>query len=422
MTEKTFANYAEFAHSLYESGVLSDSWFDGNERFRLEGVVLNAELAARLSEAAERITYLHHELVQILLARPELLAEFFHLTPYQQAMWECSGGLWHGMARADLFVCEDGQIACCELNSDTPSGQPEAVLLGEMLFAQNALAHVNITNPNRNFSRQFVQMLRESHEKQTDSPLESVGIIYPTELTEDLSLITLLTRWLEDAGIKVIAGSPFNIRRTARGVEILGERVDLIYRHYKTDWWGERFPVWHDAPDFFDAEPLHQPLAALLSAEAAGEVTIVNPFGSVITQNKFSLAFFWEHQELFSAEARNWIRELVPETLRMTQLDLQRLRGEREAWVLKSDYGCEGAETICGAFVTEEVWEKALMQARAEHFVAQKFFQVRADEQGYLPNYGVYVSGGAATGFFTRLSKQSTSNAALTVPTYVAAQ
>jgi hypothetical protein len=196
--------------------------------------------------------------------------------------------------------------------------------------------------------------------------------------------------------------------------------VDLIVRHYKTDWWGERVPVWTDSPGYLDPEPLHAPLASLLAAEASGEVTVVNPFGSGVTQNKLSLAFFWEQQKRFSPRARNWIRLYIPETFRMETVGAARLLAERQAWVLKTDYGCEGEETVCGPFVSEEVWRRTIELARPEHFVAQRFFRVLPDESGRLANYGVYLLGGAAAGFFTRLSTQGTGYAAVTVPTYVA--
>ena len=124
-----YRDYAEFARALYETGVLSDPWLNGNERFELEGVVLCERQARALNRAAERVAYLHQELVEMLIVAPHLLRAFYGLTPSQKWMWESSGGLWHGMARADLFICSDGRIQCCELNSDTPSGQPEAVCL-----------------------------------------------------------------------------------------------------------------------------------------------------------------------------------------------------------------------------------------------------------------------------------------------------
>lgn len=413
------ADYAAFARAIYETGVLSDPWLDGCKRFEMEGVVLAPSTAERLNQAAERVAYLHQELVQILMKNPALQTDFYHLTPYQQVMWEAAGGLWHGMARADLFICEDGSIACCELNSDTPSGQPEAVILNRLLRDSHNQKSI-VDDPNELMEIRYVRMLKESHAKNTSEPLKTVGIIYPTELTEDLAMVTLFTRWLEEEGIKVVHGSPFNLRRKIGGIEVLGRQVDLLIRHYKTDWWGERIPVWDDAPAYPDPEPLSHQLQALLSAEMNGEVSVVNPFGCVITQNKLSLAFFWEKQELFSRRAQKWIRKYIPETYRMTTIGLEQLKAEQEGWVLKSDYGCEGQETICGPFVSQEVWLKSLEHARPQHFVAQRFFQAQADRLGRLVNYGVYLLGGSANGYFTRLSKQSTGYSAVTAPTFIA--
>lgn len=416
MPDEGFADYGAFARALYETGILSDAWYDGGERFGLHGVVLTRKRARELQVAAERVAYLHQELVEILLENPSLVSDFYNLTPYQKAMWEASGGLWHGMARADLFITKDGRVQCCEVNSDTPSGQPEAVLLNQLLHA----SHGTIENPNARIRERFVSMLCESHAKRTDGKLESVAIIYPTELTEDLGMVTLFARWLEAEGIKVVCGSPFNVRRTKDGIEVLGVKVELVFRHYKTDWWSERVKIWRDQDDFPDPEPLHEPLAALLEAEMRGEVTIVNPFGSVITQNKVSLAFFWEEQRRFTKRARAWIRKYLPETFRLQNFSRARLLDEKDSWVLKSDYGCEGRETVCGAFVSCYEWRRAIESALPEHFVAQKFFDAARDEKGMIANYGAYVFGGAACGFFTRLSQSGTTYSSLTVPTFVA--
>ena len=116
-------SYGEFAQRLYATGVISDPWLGGRERFRLRPVVLSREYADELAVAAERVGAVYHEVTRIVLAYPELLDEFFGLTPFQKMMWLASEGRWHGIARVDLFLCTDGRIRACEMNSDTPSGE-----------------------------------------------------------------------------------------------------------------------------------------------------------------------------------------------------------------------------------------------------------------------------------------------------------
>lgn len=409
--------YGEFARMLYATCIISDPWIAGKERFRLNGVILSAQQAQQLNEAAERIGFIYHELTDIVWAQPELLDEFYDLTPYQKAMWLEAEGRWHGIARVDLFLCTDGTIKSCEMNSDTPSGEAEAVLLNELLHPY----HPDTRNPNVDLPGRFWQMLVKSDAatRGENARPNSVAIIYPTDLPEDLSMIAIYRQWLEARGCRVIIGSPYNLNRDADGnVTVLGQPVDLIIRHYKTDWWGEREVIWTNQQPFLDAEPLQRELLLLLAAEYEGKVTVVNPFGSVLTQNKLSLALMWERQELFSKQAQDWIRAYIPETRRLMTLDVTTL--SREDWVLKSDYGCEGDSVIVGRFAKPNDWSLALTTAIPKHWVAQRYFEVAPLDDGLLPNFGAYLIGGAAAGFYTRLSAKSTDYTSTTAPTFIA--
>lgn len=408
---------------LYATCVISDPWIAGKERFRLDGVILSPEQASQLNVAAERIGYIYHELTDIVWARPDLLEEFYELTPYQKAMWLESEGRWHGIARIDLFLCTDGSIKSCEMNSDTPSGEAEAVLLNELLHRY----HPNTLNPNVELPEQFWQMLVASHQARLDDSRTtargtvptSVAIIYPTDLPEDLSMIAMYRQWLEARGCRVVIGSPYNLNRDDEGnVTVLGQTVDLVIRHYKTDWWGEREVIWTNQQPFLDAEPLHRELLLLLEAEYENKVTVVNPFGSVLTQNKASMALMWERQELFSAQAQEWIQQYIPETRRLQTLAMETLN--RAEWVLKSTYGCEGDSVLVGHFAKPNDWQLALTTAIPKHWVAQRYFEIAPLEGGLLPNFGAYLIGGAAAGFYTRLSAKSTDYTSVTAPTFVA--
>jgi hypothetical protein len=409
---EAFPPYADFARQLHETGILSDAWNDGVPRFRLQGVVLSPAQARALRFAAERIGAVYQELIDLVWDHPAWLDTYFHLTPYQKLMWFSAQGRWHGIARADLFVCADGRIQCCEVNSDTPSGEAEAVLLNRLLRPY----HGAVRDPNRRLPAAFWRMLVASHGGRIP---RTVGIVYPTELPEDLSMIAVYQQWLQRRGCRVILGSPYNLHPHAGGVGMFGQRLDLIIRHYKTDWWGEREVVWRDAEPYPDSEPLVGPLRVLLEAEYAGRVTVVNPFGSVVSQNKLTLAFMWEEQQRFSRRAQRWIRRYIPETYRLSQIDAATLLAQRQAWVLKSAYGCEGEETVCGAFVSEDEWRESIACALPAFWICQRFFRAAPESHGALPNYGVYLVGGRSAGFFTRLATTVTDENAVTAPTFV---
>lgn len=411
----TFPSYAAFVAQLQDTGILWDAWIDGVPRFRQHGVVLSPAQARALRLAVQRVGAVYQELADLVWDHPEWLDTYFHLTPYQKLMWLSAQGRWHGIARADVFLCADGRVQCCEVNSDTPSGEAEAVLLNQILRPY----HGTVQDPNRRFPEAFWRMLVASHAGRVP---HTVGIVYPTELTEDLSMVAIYQEWLQARGCHVVLGSPYNLHACDHGIGMFGEPVDLIIRHYKTDWWGEREVVWRDAEPYPDAAPLDLPLRLILAAEFAGQVTVVNPFGTVVTQNKLSLALMWERQECFSPPARRWIRRYIPETVRLTRTEPSQLLAEQAQWVLKSAYGCESAETICGAYVTPEVWRETIAAAIPAYWVCQRFFHAMPEAHGTIPNYGVYLVGGRSVGFYTRLALAATDEAALTAPTFIAGE
>src|SRR5262249_61301754 len=94
-------------------------------------------------------------------------------------------------------------------------------------------------------------------------------------------------------------------------------------------------------------------------------------------------------------------------------------RAARAAGGLKSAYGCEAAEVVTGAAVDAAAWTDPLRHARRGRWVAQRYFRARRDDDGRCTNVGVYVVGGEASGFFSRVHQGATDYHATTVATLV---
>jgi len=412
---KRLQNYNELAQRLYDSCIISDPWIDGKERFSLEPIILSASFYKRLCDASEKVGALYEEFTQIIWNHPDYLDDYFNLTPYQKLMWLSSNGDWHGIARLDLFLLEDGKIQICEMNSDTPSGEAETVLLNK-IFEE---FYPSLKNPNRGFEERFCSMVMNLFQTSVcELNKPSIGIVYPTEMPEDLSMITLYEKWFKEIGSEVTLGSPYNLRLLKNHeLALFDTKIDILFRHYKTDWWGERLNVWTDEEDLPDTDPLDHQLRMLLDAALTNNVTVINPFGSVLTQNKLSLSFFWENIDLFSDESKATIKEFIPETYRLiNRLDKE---NKKDEWVMKSDYGCEGSEVIIGPLTKDEIWEESLEKAIPEHWVLQKYFDAKKYKENYIPNYGVYLMAGTASGIFTRLSPGGTDYHAVTAATFI---
>jgi glutathionylspermidine synthase len=328
-------------------------------------------------------------------------------------MWASSAPHWHGVARADFFETDQGLLAC-ELNCDTPTGEPEAVLLNRAVLAD----HPGCVDPNAHLETAFCGMVEACARSTFGEPIErSLGLVYPTELTEDLPLVRLYQQWLEARGWTVVLGSPFNLTLDPSGVPALfGSPCRVILRHYKTDWWGERAAAWQDEEPFADALPLGAQLGVLFEGVVEGHCVVVNPFGSVLPQNKKAMAFMWERIQLFSEPAQEVIRRHIPYTLRLEALHREQLSAEREDWVLKSDYGCEGDELVIGTHCPQEEWDRALALAAPKRWIAQRYFRAAETPSGESVNYGVYLVGGQAAGIYCRTQKGPTNSSARSVP------
>ena len=408
-------DYDAFARRVTASGIITDPWLAGEPRFREEPVIVSAAEARAMVRASTSIAEVYNELCLIVGDDPELLDSFFALSPYQKAMWLASQPLWHVIARADVFVTDEGlQIA--ELNCDTPTGEAEAIVLGPL--AQRAGA----SDPNRELGARFAEIVEHVVKTLVTAPGERprrAGIVYPTELPEDLSLVRLYKRTFEERGWEVVLGSPYNLsHQPGLGLCLFDEPISLVLRHYKTDWWGERQSAWDDE-ELLDPQPLEEPLEAVLAAMLEGSCAVVNPFGAVVPQNKRAMAFMWEQIHRFSRRAQETIRAYVPPTRRLEAFHKEQLAAQKDEWVLKSDYGAEGDEVIVGKLVTPEVWKESLAHARKNRWIVQRYFRARETARGEIVNYGVFLLGGEAAGLYARLQVGATDEHALSAPALV---
>ena len=116
--------------------------------------------------------------------------------------------------------------------------------------ASSRPAATGLVDPNRELEARFLSMLEFVARRERlpgAGPARTVGLVYPTEFTDDLSLVRLYSRWLEGRGYS---------RRPRLAVQPRPSRAGALasstcpstccVRHYKTDWWGERQSAWLD--------------------------------------------------------------------------------------------------------------------------------------------------------------------------------
>ncbi|MFT6395478.1 MAG: glutathionylspermidine synthase [Bradymonadia bacterium] len=380
--------------------MVCDPFVYGRPRFLAEPLIFPKLFVAEMYDVSRRIGALYDELAQVVWDAPEVLDSFYALTRFQRAMWLGSAGMWHGFARLDVFDC-DGGFVMCEINADTPSGQSDIVACSRVLAPKVDCA----SDPNGEYGTMLCDLIEKWFAAQVeDRPPRRVGIIYPTDLPEDMALIQLYSEWFRARGWDVVLGSPYNVeRRRDGGISLMGAPVDVVMRHYKTDWWGERIQGRTDEGPYLDPDPLDEAIW-LMDAERAGKLLVINPFGSMMAQDKRSMAFFWEEFDRFSVESQESIRRFVPETRLLRTVGKEAAKSQQSEWVLKSDFGCEGEEVFVGAHVSEADWAGEIDGAIEDRWILQRRFMPKDVEGRGVANYGVYLIGGEPAGLYVRLA------------------
>lgn len=407
--------YLAHASRLKATGIIFDPWIDGAPRFRCEPLILSASRWQALRRAAESVTLACDAVAREVMREPALL-DILGLSPHQRLMWASSPSKWHGIARADACFTDNG-IVICGIDSDTPKGEPEAVASSALAWRE----HFDLEDPNERMGERFGAMVSAMHAALPARPtLRSAALVCPSALSDDLGLVTLIHRWLLDSGWTVTLGSPFELQHGGpTDVLMRNKPCDLIVRHHRTDWWGQPAAVWKDEPASQHEGPLDGKLQLVLRAQRDGRVAVVNPFGAVVTHNKRVMALTWELIERLPEAARDAVRRHVPYTVRMETIDPEELLRDRVQWVLESDYGCEGGQTILGTECEEGEWRARVRNAVPERWIARRYARALADDRGRVTNLGVYVIGGEACGILCREQAGVTHPRATVVPVLI---
>jgi hypothetical protein len=398
----TDPDYERFARAVIAGGILSDPWCDGAPRFTAEPERLSPELLRDLYRVGEQIAAVYDEVCRIVADDEPLLADFFALTPIQRALWLTSAPLWHGIARADVFLTDDG-FAVAELNCDTPTGEAEATELARLVHPH----HASLTDPNADLQARFTAMVDAYARSwlQGDAP-RSAGIVYPTEFTEDLCVVKLYQRWLAEAGYSVVLGSPYNLGQTADGRATLFD-VPVSVSCATTRPTGGPSARARGTTTRSSTRTAARPAAILSRRRRPPAHRVVNPFGAVLPQNKRAMAFMWEHIHRFSPQSQQDHRSPDPVHRRLEALHPEMLLARARLGAQERLRG-RGRRGDPRPRRHDEIWAASLAHARRGRWVAQRYFHARLRPGGDVANYGVFVIAGEAAGLYLRTHRGKT--------------
>lgn len=311
--------------------------------------------------------------------------------------------------RFDTFVRPGGGIFFSEFNYDKPCAQRE-------LLFNNLIDPLG--NPNGKFGQDFVAGLSElwevysCHQSDRHSdclPGPTVGIMVDPNHYEELHLAYLYKDLLEPAGFPCLIAGGKNFRVDGDRAYAFNQPVDIILRQY---------PMEHcdEIADF----------QSLLELYAAGRVLLVNDPRSILVQGKALFATLWELVDQgndpnafpLSRQEEEAIRQTIPRTWIFDPSYGEKLRGDKDNYVLKGNYSRYSEEVYIGRLHSADEWVQVLEHINAnstktyviqefcesEPLVVQRFTGNNCRDTTAYGNFGVYLVNGAFAGLCARWS------------------
>jgi hypothetical protein len=263
-------------------------------------------------------------------------------------------------SRPDVMV-PDGQLKVIEINTDSPAmvafTDTVQSVLASMFPLADLIASRGLVMPDR--TKGFLDGIIAAYRAQGGTKVNpTIAIIDWTGVSTHAEQ-EMLARRFTDEGYPSFTCDPgeCSMRRgrlIARGVE-----VDIVQRRILF-------------PDFLRRE---DELEALLEAYRTRAAVFANPLRSYLVGNKGFLAVL-RHPLItphLSAEQRQVIEDVVPETVLLDEAGRLRLRNEDpQGWVVKAAFGYGGKEVLVGRSARTSEWQRTVSNTEAVYSIAQR--------------------------------------------------
>ena len=340
------ALYRRFVRRCQLGGRLADHLVAGEPYLALNALLLSREDVAELRRLTELFARAFDAAGRALRADvPCLIAMGF---PWVAAeLLAAEPPRTPPVGRFDFVRNADGSWQLLEYNADTPSGIREAVV-ADRLVAEMLPAARGLCRPSRVLADRLVDAFDAAI-----GPSRRLGLVTSAGELEDLSQIAflgdLLRPRLAERGVEVVVGDADNLRAGARGVTLLGRRVESLYRLLP-----------------FEGMLGTHGFAALYDAVLSGRLTLMNGLYGFLLQHKGVMAWLWDHRAGLDPDIAAAVEGHLPPTWRIEETPPEQPRAEL---VAKQVFGREGEEVHFGADLSEADWDALRARGR---YVAQR--------------------------------------------------
>jgi len=250
--------------------------------------------------------------------------------------------------RYDLFFDKTWQGKIVEFNMDVAGWHIETILTNDLTHASTFL---------ENFYYMFKNNLKEWN----------TFIVASTSYREDYKIALFIQKFLQfflKIEAKII--SPLQVEYKNKYLHTENIQIDNLIRYYPWD----RF----------------------LPFNFQTKTNIINPEQSFIFQQKKIFAFMWENTNKFPENIQQTIKEIIPYSAKFINFNKEKLRKEKDKWVIKHINQREWLEIFIWEITPNIEWEKAISKAskNPENYIVQENINMISTQDNFNLNFGIY--------------------------------
>jgi uncharacterized circularly permuted ATP-grasp superfamily protein len=312
-------------------------------------------------------------------------------------------------ARADAFLLPDS-LEFAEYNAESPAGPAYSQRLAE-LFDDHPL----MTRFKESYDVRYYRPIADLLDALMQTYREWGGTTSPPHMAivdwRDVPTYTefeLLRDAFTAAGVPTTIHDPRDLAFDGRTLSAGGRRIDIVYRRVLIN----------------DIVARPDECRALVDAYRARAVLVANNLRCKFAHKKAFFAMLTDdrYRRLFDTADLTAIRAHVPWTRMVDAPIADRVRRERDRFVLKPNDEYGGSGVTLGWDTNEREWDAALDRAvREGGWIAQERISVRREvfpvcdgdriiERDMLVDFAPYLFRGRVAGFLTRLSASGLAN------------
>ncbi|HTE52370.1 MAG TPA: glutathionylspermidine synthase family protein [Kofleriaceae bacterium] len=320
--------------------------------------IIAAEDEQRWVVAAERLMQVFESASRRLLG-DEALLRGLGLPDGSEDLFEIDPGYsrFIVVSRFDM-IWSGGDVRVLELNADSPAMMTFTDRVEEILLDLDPIGGVLAAQGARPFSRTRAlhQSIMATYREWGGTRRDPTIAIVDWHGEATASELTHTAADFERFGSPTVVCDPSELHIVEGRLHARGHRIDVVQRRVLF-------------PDFIRRA---SELETLLTAYRSGRVCMLNPLRSYVMGNKVALAMVSQNALGLSPADQRLVSSLLPPTEIVSPHSIERLRREKDEWVLKGAFSSGGKEVTIGIHTSPVDWLDHLARATRQPSVVQR--------------------------------------------------